>query len=96
MQYEPLYAVVRVDKRMSFILHHILHKRAITLGERIYVRDKTDARDSRLMRHEFAHVLQWRRYGLKFAIMYLWENWRQGYKRNIYEIAARRASNGVK
>ena len=44
-----------------------------------------------LLRHEQAHVEQWRKEPLTFHIKYLWYLFKVGYKNNPYEIAARKS-----
>lgn len=63
---------------------------AVTLGRTIIVHP--DARLSdRLLRHELAHVEQWRRAPLTFPVRYLWRHLRHGYRDNPYEVEARAA-----
>lgn len=45
--------------------------------------------DTEWMRHEAVHKEQWKRYGKKFALLYLLENMSVGYENNKYEIEAR-------
>ncbi|MGH2427558.1 MAG: hypothetical protein ACRDGV_01550 [Candidatus Limnocylindria bacterium] len=67
---------------------------AITLGRHILAwRDLTDAE----LAHELAHVRQWERHGLPFALRYLLAGWRaqraggHWYRDNEYEVEARSA-----
>lgn len=63
---------------------------AITLGSHVLTRE--GALDDRVLRHERAHVEQWRRHGfLGFLLRYLWYHFRHGYRANPFEIEARRA-----
>lgn len=46
--------------------------------------------DGRWLRHEAAHLLQYRRYGLGgFLLRYLWYSLRYGYRSNPLEVEAR-------
>jgi hypothetical protein len=47
--------------------------------------------NERLLRHERAHVEQFRREGWMFYVRYVWYNLRFGYRNNPYEIEARAA-----
>ncbi len=47
-----------------------------------------------MIRHEQAHVDQWRRDPWAFHIKYLWYNCTIGYHDNPYEIEAREAEHG--
>jgi hypothetical protein len=65
---------------------------AITLGSRVYTR-RAELSDA-VLRHERAHVEQWRRYGrLRFPLLYLWYHWKHGYEKNPFEVEARRAES---
>jgi hypothetical protein len=71
---------------------------AITIGRDIFAwRDLSPAE----LRHELAHVAQWRQYGPAFAVRYLAASlsslvtgggW---YRGNRYEVEARRAESGT-
>ena len=78
---------------------------AIVIGKTIHLHN-TSAKDflanSRWVRHEVAHVRQFRRYGfLPFLFKYLLESIKTGYYKNKYEAEARDAefdpevTNGV-
>jgi len=63
---------------------------AITLSDHVLTREAS--LDERTLRHEQAHVEQWRRFGLLgFLVRYLWSHFRYGYEGNPFEIEARRA-----
>jgi len=47
--------------------------------------------DDRLLRHELAHVRQWRREPVLFPVLYALEHLRHGYRNNRYEVEARSA-----
>jgi hypothetical protein len=49
--------------------------------------------NARILAHELAHVIQWELYGLKFAVMYLWDVARNGYVNSRFEVEARAAEN---
>ncbi|HUF49977.1 MAG TPA: DUF4157 domain-containing protein [Longimicrobiales bacterium] len=66
---------------------------AVTLGRTIVVHPAQELTD-RLLRHELAHVEQWRREPLTFPLRYMWQQLRHGYRGNAYEVAARAAERG--
>jgi len=63
---------------------------AVTLGSMIVVGPGVALGD-RLLRHELAHVEQWRRHPLSFPLRYTLGHVRHGYRNNPYEVAARAA-----
>jgi hypothetical protein len=63
---------------------------AVTLGDTIVVHPES-ALSARLLRHELAHVRQWRQQPWSFAWRYAWNHLRYGYRDNPYEVAARAA-----
>ena len=72
---------------------------ALTIGKTIHLY-KTSRQgflgDQRWVRHEMAHVEQFRRYGFwKFIYLYLAESVNKGYFLNKYEIEAREAEDQV-
>lgn len=68
---------------------------AVVIGETIHLHgvSATDFRQNlRWLRHELAHVRQFREHGfLPFLARYLAESIRKGYRNNKYEIEAREA-----
>jgi hypothetical protein len=65
---------------------------AVALGRTIVVHP--DVRLSeRLLRHELAHVRQWRQRPVTFPLHYTWLHLRYGYRANPYEIEARAAES---
>jgi hypothetical protein len=66
---------------------------AVALGRTIIVHPDADL-TPRLLRHELAHVRQWRRRPFAFPLLYAWQHLRHGYRRNPYEIEARDAERG--
>jgi hypothetical protein len=63
---------------------------AVTLGDAILVHP--DVRlTTNLLRHELAHVRQWRERPLTFPLHYVLEHLRHGYRQNPYEVEARAA-----
>ena len=63
---------------------------AITLASHVLTREAS--LDDSVLRHEWVHVEQWRRYGFfGFLGRYLWYHFKYGYQRNPFEIEARRA-----
>lgn len=63
---------------------------AVTLGDTILVHPGVRL-TTRLLRHELAHVQQWREQPLSFPLRYVLNHLRYGYRDNPYEVAARRA-----
>jgi hypothetical protein len=63
---------------------------AVTLGRTIVKHPDVPLTD-RLLRHELAHVEQWRRHPLTFPLRYTWQHLRHGYRANPYEVEARAA-----
>ena len=81
----------------SWIARVMLPRRyvAITLASHVLTRESW--LDERTLRHERAHVEQWRRHGLAgFLARYLWYHFRYGYSRNPFEVEARRTEAGAK
>ncbi|HUH13254.1 MAG TPA: DUF4157 domain-containing protein [Longimicrobiales bacterium] len=67
---------------------------AVTLGDTIVVHPSAPL-TPRLLRHELAHVRQWRAGGLLFPLRYTIGHLVHGYHRNPYEIEARAAEREV-
>ena len=63
---------------------------AVTIGRTIVIHEDAPL-TIRLLRHELAHVAQWREAPLTFAVRYAWQHLRHGYRDNPYEVAARAA-----
>ncbi len=61
---------------------------AITIGRDIFA---WRALSERELRHELAHVAQWRRRPFTFPVRYLWCHLRYGYAANPYELEAKEA-----
>jgi hypothetical protein len=84
---------MRVHYR-SRLARYFLPRRyvAITLGS--HVLTTRSQLGERTLRHERAHIEQWRRYGvISFLVRYLWCHFRYGYWRNPFEVEARRAED---
>ena len=68
---------------------------AIVFGRTIYLHKVTKEQilgNIPYLRHEVAHVLQWKREGyFGFLVKYLWFSLRFGYRQNPFEIEAREA-----
>jgi hypothetical protein len=61
---------------------------AVTLGSHVFTR--LGYLEDSILRHEAAHVRQWKRHGLvRFAVLYIWFHVRYGYWRNPFEVEAR-------
>jgi hypothetical protein len=63
---------------------------AVTLGSMIVIHPGVAVGD-RLLRHELAHVDQWRRRPVAFPLLYVVRHLRHGYRNNPYEVEAREA-----
>jgi len=63
---------------------------AVTLGRTIVVHPDASV-TPRLLRHELAHVRQWRRAPVAFPLRYAWSHLKHGYRANPYEVEARAA-----
>lgn len=70
-----------------------VHAVAMTLGKTIHLHKVSREgflADQRWVRHELAHVEQFRRYGFwRFIFLYLAESLKKGYYRNRFEVEAR-------
>jgi hypothetical protein len=68
---------------------------ALTIGSTIYLhnsRKQEFLNNNRWVRHEMAHVQQFRKYGFwTFIYLYLLESLKSGYYQNKFEIEAREA-----
>jgi uncharacterized protein (DUF2342 family) len=73
------------------------HSVAIVIGKTIHLHNATRndlLTNRRWLRHEMAHIRQFRDYGfLSFILMYLWESMLKGYHNNKYEAEARAAES---
>jgi hypothetical protein len=74
----------------GFLSGHRRAAAAVTLGHTIIVHPDVQLSE-RLLRHELAHVRQWRRRRFLFPIHYAWLHLRHGYHQNPYEVEARLA-----
>ena len=63
---------------------------AVTIGRTIIVHPNVQL-DVRLLRHELAHVQQWRRFPVTFPARYVFNHLRYGYHANPFEVEARAA-----
>ena len=63
---------------------------AVTLGDAIVVHPDVEL-TGRLLRHELAHVKQWRSAPLLFPLRYVLGHLKHGYHNNPYEVEARAA-----
>lgn len=66
---------------------------AVTLGRIILLHPSATVTPG-LMRHELAHVRQWRHRPVTFPIRYAWQHLKHGYRDNPYEVEARGAETG--
>lgn len=63
---------------------------AVTLGRVIVIHPAMPI-NSRLLRHEMAHVRQWQKNPVTFPLRYIAAHMRHGYTDNPYEVEARNA-----
>lgn len=63
---------------------------AVTIGDTIVVHPDVPLTEQ-LLRHELAHVRQWRQERWAFPVRYAWRHLRHGYRDNPYEVEARKA-----
>jgi hypothetical protein len=68
-------------------------KVAMVIGKTIYLHNtkrEDFLLDARWVKHEMAHIEQYRRYGvIKFLLLYTWYSMKYGYYNNPLEIEAR-------
>lgn len=79
--------VTTIAGRLSGMKHPAA---AVTLGDTILVHPGA-AVTGRLLRHELAHVRQWREEPMSFPLRYVLNHLRYGYRDNPYEVEARQA-----
>ncbi|HEX9724316.1 MAG TPA: hypothetical protein VGC53_08535 [Vicinamibacteria bacterium] len=85
---------VRYRSRLAKL---ILPKRytAITLGSRVFT--PLASLSAGTLRHERAHVEQWKRHGIaRFPLLYFWYHLRHGYERNPFEMEARQEESSTR
>ena len=69
------------------------HAAAVTVGDTIVVHPEVTLSEA-LVRHELAHVRQWRALPWTFVVRYAAAHLRHGYRDNPYEVEARKAETG--
>jgi hypothetical protein len=73
---------------------------AMVIGNTIYLHNvsrKIFLEDERWVKHEMAHIDQYRRYGLvRFLLLYTWYSIKYGYRNNPFEIEAREKEKGLR
>ena len=80
----------------SRLARALLPKRYVAITISHHVLTPEASLDPRVLRHEAAHVAQYRRYGLVgFLTRYAWWHLRYGYRDNPLEIEARHAENDI-
>jgi hypothetical protein len=66
---------------------------AIVFGRKIFLYNISKQEilsNQELLRHEVAHVFQWKKYGwFRFPCLYVWYSIKHGYYQNPFEIEAR-------
>ncbi|MBP6688068.1 MAG: DUF4157 domain-containing protein [Lacibacter sp.] len=71
---------------------------AMVIGNTIHLHNVTAKmflQDDRWVKHELAHVEQYRRLGIfKFLLLYTWYSMKYGYRNNPFEIEARAKEKG--
>ena len=73
---------------------------AMVIGNTIHLHNVTREiflQDERWLKHEMAHVEQYKRYGLlRFLLLYTWYSIKFGYTNNPFEIEAREREKGLR
>ncbi len=73
---------------------------AMVIGNTIHLHNvsrKIFLEDERWVRHEMAHIDQYRRYGpVRFLLLYTWYSIKYGYRNNPFEIEAREKEKGLR
>lgn len=73
---------------------------AMVIGHTIHLHNVTREiflEDQRWVKHEMAHIDQYRRYGLvRFLLLYTWYSIKYGYRNNPFEIEAREKEKGLR
>jgi hypothetical protein len=73
---------------------------AMVIGNTIHLHNvsrKIFLEDERWVKHEMAHIDQYRRYGLvRFLLLYTWYSIKYGYRNNPFEIEAREKEKGLR
>jgi hypothetical protein len=73
---------------------------AMVIGNTIHLHNvsrKIFLEDERWVKHEMAHIDQYRRYGLvRFLLLYTWYSIKYGYRNNLFEIEAREKEKGLR
>lgn len=81
----------RIIPAVAGVLSGMKHPAAaVTLGDTILVHPGVPL-TARLLRHELAHVRQWRQEPVSFPLRYVLNHLRYGYRDNPYEVEARHA-----
>ena len=86
-----------IVRHRSWLAKLLLPKRyiAVTLGSRVYT--PLQSLSAATLRHERAHVEQWKRHGIaRFPFLYLWYHLRHGYERNPFEVEARQEESSTR
>lgn len=73
---------------------------ATTLGRHIFMRERDDLQDTKLITHELVHIRQWYRFGILFPILYALGTligFFKGdyYEKNPLEVEAFEAEEGI-
>lgn len=77
-------AAFRKEPRIAMVLGNTIHLYGVT--------ESTFRSNPRWVRHEMAHIRQFRQYGSAgFTLRYVWEWIRHGYTNNRFEVEARAA-----
>ena len=73
---------------------------AMVIGNTIHLHNvsrKIFLEDERWVKHEMAHIDQYRRFGLvRFLLLYTWYSIKYGYRNNPFEIEAREKEKGLR
>ncbi|MCM5529485.1 DUF4157 domain-containing protein [Parasegetibacter sp. NRK P23] len=81
-------AAFRKEPRIAMVLGNTIHLYGVTEG--------AFRANTRWVRHEMAHIRQFRQYGTAgFILRYVWEWIKHGYTNNRFEVEARAAEDEV-
>lgn len=88
----PVYAPANKECREKLFCDEY----AYALGEGIFVKYKSYAKDIALLEHEHEHVKQLREWGVLFSVLYILQEKTVGYRNNRFEKEARLAERRIR
>lgn len=80
--HENPYAIIFDVRNCWWSFLHSKYLRACTIGHIIILTPKTLKND---FKHELIHVQQYEKYPLIFPLLYYWETFKHGYRKNRFE-----------